>query len=119
MTDTAKPNMGGFQNADQYEQLMGRWSRRLAPSLIRFDGLNDGDRIRDLGCGTGRLSFALPAIARIGSAVGIDAVESYIAAARARNSDPRFTFDVGDARALPYPDASFDRAFSLLVLQFI
>jgi SAM-dependent methyltransferase len=26
---------------------------------------------------------------------------------------------VGDARALPYPDSSFDRAFSLLVLQFI
>jgi SAM-dependent methyltransferase len=37
----------------------------------------------------------------------------------ARNTDPRFTFDVGDARALPYPDASFDRVFSLLVLHFI
>jgi hypothetical protein len=28
-----------FQDADRYEQLMGRWSRRLAPSLIRFGGL--------------------------------------------------------------------------------
>jgi SAM-dependent methyltransferase len=109
----------GFQNADHYEQLMGRWSRRLAPSLIGFGGLDDGDRVLDLGCGTGNLSFALPALADIGSVVGIDPAESYVAAARARNSDPRFTFDVGDARALPYPDASFDRAFSLLVLQFI
>lgn len=109
----------GFQNADRYEQLMGRWSRRLAPSLIRFGGLNDGDRVLDMGCGTGSLSFALPALANVGSAVGIEPAESYVAAARARNIDPRFTFDVGDARALPYPDGSFDRAFSLLVLQFI
>ena len=111
--------ISGFQNADHYEHLMGRWSRRLAPSLIRFGGLNDGDRVLDLGCGTGSLSFALPALANVGSAVGIDLTHSYVEAARARNIDPRFSFDVGDARALPYPDASFDRAFSLLVLQFI
>lgn len=109
----------GFQNADRYEQLMGRWSRRLAPSLIRFGGLNDGDRVLDMGCGTGSLSFALPAIANIESAAGIDLTEPYVAAARTRNIDPRLTFDVGDALALPYPDSSFDRAFSLLVLQFI
>jgi len=72
-----------------------------------------------MGCGTGSLSFALPAIANIASAAGIDLTEPYVAAARARNIDPRLTFDVGDARRLPYPDSSFDRAFSLLVLQFI
>ena len=73
----------------------------------------------DMGCGTGSLSFALPAIANIASAVGIDLTEPYVAAARARNIDPRLIFDVGDARALPYPNSSFDRAFSLLVLRFI
>jgi len=109
----------GFQDADRYEHLMGRWSRRLAPLLIRFGGLNDGDRVLDMGCGTGSLSFALPALADVGAAVGIDLTEAYVAAARAQNRDPRFTFDVGDARALPYADASFDRAFSCLVLQFI
>lgn len=119
MNDTAKPGTSGFQDADRYEQLMGRWSRRLAPSLIRFGGLGEGDRVLDMGCGTGSLSFALPAIANIASAAGIDLTEPYVAAARARNIDPRLTFDVGDARALPYPDSSFDRAFSLLVLQFI
>jgi len=98
---------------------MGRWSSRLAPSLIRFGGLYDGDRVLDMGCGTGSLSFALPTIANIASSAGVDLAESFVAAARARNVDVRFTFDVGDARALPYPDSSFDRAFSLLVLQFI
>jgi SAM-dependent methyltransferase len=113
------PGTSGFQDADRYEQLMGRWSRRLAPSLIKLGGLSDGDRVLDMGCGTGSLIFALPDFANVASATGVDLTESYVAAARGRNTDPRFTFDVGDARALPYSDSSFDRAFSLLVLQFI
>jgi SAM-dependent methyltransferase len=113
------PAASGFQDADRYEQLMGRWSRRLAPSLIRFGGLSDGDHVLDMGCGTGSLIFALPEFADVASATGIDLTASYVAAARMRNTNPRFTFDVGDARALPYPDSSFDRAYSLLVLHFI
>lgn len=109
----------GFRDADRYEALMGRWSRRLAPLLIRFGGLHDGDRVLDVGCGTGSLIETLPRFANIASASGIDLTEPYITAARARTTDPRFTFDVGDARALPYPDVSFDRAFSMLALHFI
>jgi nicotinamidase-related amidase len=51
-----------FQNADAYEQVMGQWSRRLAPLLIRFSGLYDGDRVLDVGCGTGSLTFTVPGI---------------------------------------------------------
>ena len=54
-----------FQSADAYELLMGRWSRRLAPLLIRFGGLADGDRVLDVGCGTGSLAFTLPEIANV------------------------------------------------------
>lgn len=109
----------GFQDADAYEQLMGRWSRRLAPLLIGFGGLADGDRVLDAGCGTGSLTFALPTCANVAKVIGIDMTEPYIAAARARNTDPRITFDVGDACALPYGNGSFDRVFSSLVLHFI
>ena len=109
----------GFQDADRYEQLMGRWSRRLAPLLIEFGGLGDRDRVLDVGCGTGSLILALPDFANIASATGIDLTAPYVAAARARNTDRRFTFDVGDACALPYPNSSFDCAFSLLALHFI
>lgn len=48
--------LASFQNADAYEQIMGRWSRRLAPLLIRFGGLLDGDRVLDVGCETGSLA---------------------------------------------------------------
>ena len=39
MPETNTAAAASFQNADVYEQLMGRWSRRLAPLLIRFGGL--------------------------------------------------------------------------------
>src|SRR5580704_14412412 len=109
----------GFQNAEGYEKVMGRWSRRLAPLLIRFGGLSDGDRILDVGCGTGSLTFTVPEIANVAGVTGIDLTEPFVAFARARNTDPRIGFQSADARILPFEDNSFDRAFSMLVLQFI
>ncbi len=108
-----------FRNAAGYERLMGRWSRRLAPLLIGFAGLRDGDRVIDVGCGTGSLIFTLPQCADIMAAVGIDISEGYLEYARSRNRDGRLRFERADACALPFADRSFDRAFSLLVLQFI
>jgi SAM-dependent methyltransferase len=108
-----------FQNADAYDQFMGRWSRRLAPLLIGFGGLADGEWVLDVGCGTGSLTFVLPVFASLTGVTGIDATEPFITAARARNTDPRLAFDMGDARVLPYADGSFHRAYSSLVLQFI
>jgi len=109
----------GFQNAEGYEKVMGRWSRRLAPLLIRFGGLSDGDRVLVVGCGTGSLTFTLPEIANIATITGIDLTEGFVEFARAHNNDPRISFERGDARILPFEDNSFDRAFSMLVLQFI
>jgi ubiquinone/menaquinone biosynthesis C-methylase UbiE len=79
----------GFQNPEAYEKVMGRWSRRLAPLLIQFGGLADGDRVLDVGCGTGSLTFALPQIANIASGTGIDLTGAYVEFARSRNTDPR------------------------------
>ncbi len=114
---TARPSM--WQNAAAYEQIMGRWSRRLAPLLIGFGGIADGERVLDVGCGTGSLSYALPEAANVAAVTGIDQTESYLAYARGRSADPRFSFQHADARALPFGDGAFDRAFSMLVLQFI
>ena len=91
----------GFQDADAYDRLMGRWSRRLVPLLIGFGGLADGERIVDVGCGTGSLTFAFPTLAKVAAITGIDATEPFVVAVRARSTDPRITFDVGDVRALP------------------
>src|ERR1700694_4379362 len=107
------------RNADAYEQFMGRWSRRLARPFIAFAGLADGERILDVGCGTGSLTFALAKAANLAKIAAIDDSEIYLDAARAKNKDPRISFERADACALPFEDACFDRAMSLLVLHFI
>ena len=118
-TPTTPATTFNAQNAEAYEQMMGRWSQRLAPLLIRFGGLSDGDRVLDVGCGTGSLTFALPEIANVSAVSAIDQAEVYVNFARTRNTDRRITVDQADARSLPFANGLFDRAFSLLVLQFI
>ena len=97
---------------------MGRWSRRLAPLLIDFAGVRDGDRVLDVGSGTGSLALELAATRRV-EVVGIDPSAAFIEHARTRAAGQRVQFDVGDAQALPYEDASFDTCLALLVINHI
>src|SRR5262245_476909 len=106
-------------SGDGYEQLMGRWSRRLADPFRAFPGLARGERVWDVGCGTGSLPFLLAQRPELEAVCGIDYAAPYIEHATRRNTDPRVSFRVGDASALPFPDASFDRVLSLLVLHFV
>ncbi|MEF8734850.1 MAG: class I SAM-dependent methyltransferase [Candidatus Accumulibacter meliphilus] len=106
-------------DGDGYEVQMGRWSRRLAPLFIDFAGIAAAERVLDVGCGTGNLSFSIARNPAIGSVRGIDFSAAYVDHAKRRNRDARVDFEVGDACALPFPDASFDHTLSLLVLQFI
>jgi ubiquinone/menaquinone biosynthesis C-methylase UbiE len=105
--------------ADGYEQLMGRWSKRLAPLFIDFAGLADGERVLDVGCGTGSLTFALPQAADVSEISAIDFSPVFVEEAIRRNTDKRISIRQGDATALPFEDNSFDRALALLVLHFI
>jgi ubiquinone/menaquinone biosynthesis C-methylase UbiE len=107
------------QNAASYEQFMGRWSRTLSARFVEFAGIADGDAILDVGCGTGSLTGVLLESAGVKSVVGIDLADVYLEAARQAVRDPRATFKTGDATSLPFADKSFDRAFSMLVLQFV
>jgi SAM-dependent methyltransferase len=107
------------------------WAPVLAPSALAvLDLLEDtvvgGPRdLIDIGVGTGNL--ARPALVRWPTAriTGIDASGEMLDAARALVDDlgpeasQRFTGDVADAAALPYPEASFDAAMSSFVLQLV
>lgn len=102
-----------------YELQMGRWSRLLAPRFIAFSGVSGGTRVLDVGCGTGNLSFSLAQNPGIGAVAGIDFSPAYVAYAKRQHPDHRISFDVGDACALAFDNASFDHSLSMLVLQFI
>jgi SAM-dependent methyltransferase len=102
-----------------YEATMGRWSRRLAPVFIEFAGLGAGERVLDVGCGPGSLTFALAARDDLSAIEAIDFEKDFVAALRERNTDPRINVRQGDAKELPFEAARFDRALSQLVLQFV
>jgi SAM-dependent methyltransferase len=106
-------------DAQAYECLMGRWSARLAKELIAFAGIETGEQVLDVGCGTGSMALALASRPEPARIVGLDIAAPYIAYASARSTDPRLSFLTGDAVDLDLPVGSFDPCFSLLALNFM
>jgi SAM-dependent methyltransferase len=116
----------GFVASDgaAYELFMGRWTECLAEPFLNFAGIGSeiaaGGHLLDVGCGTGRLTFAAarraPQLAKL---VGVDLSESFLTYAKARSTDERISFESGDACRLTYPDGTFDRVISSLALDLI
>src|SRR5437667_1387 len=106
-----------YTNPAAYEYFMGRWSARLAPRFAAFAGIRSGERVLDVGCGTGNLSRALIDLAPNIDVIGIDPAASYVDWASRSLRSPRVRFQVGTAEALAFADAAFDAALALLVVQ--
>src|SRR5689334_15481485 len=97
-----------FADPAAYEAYVGRWSRRVAPGFLTWLDVPAHRRWLDVGCGTGALTEAVLAGCEPESVTGVDPSASFIADATARVTDPRATFRVGDARALPLADGTVD-----------
>jgi len=108
-----------WQTGDAYEAYIGRWSRRIAPIFVRQLDAPASRRWLDVGCGTGALTSAVLAAGDPAEVVGVDPSEGFLTTARASVTDPRASFEVADARELPFPDDSFDVVVSGLVLNFV
>jgi SAM-dependent methyltransferase len=102
-----------------YEHFMGRWSRLLAPPFMAFAGVKNGDRVLDVGTGTGSLAAAVESSMPASEIVGVDPSEGFIAYAQKHAASDRTHFEVGDAQALKFKDAAFDNTLALLVMNFI
>ncbi|MBI5330445.1 MAG: class I SAM-dependent methyltransferase [Betaproteobacteria bacterium] len=95
----------------------GRWIGATELRLLqRLAGLLPHETLLDVGCGTGWFTrrFAL----RNGWLVtGLDQDPSRLAYARAHGRNERYL--EGNARALPFADAAFDRVVSMTALCFV
>ena len=104
--------------ADVYEEffvpaLFGQWPGVVLDAA----GLADGDRVMDVGCGTGVLArAAVGRVGRSGRVVGVDPNAGMLDVAR--RLSPEVTWVTGVAEQLPFPAASFDRVVSQFALMF-
>src|SRR3974390_861079 len=108
-----------FAASAGYERFMGRWSRLLAPIYVSFAGVKNGDRVLDVGTGTGSVGAGVEAAMPASEIVGVDPSESFIAYAQKNAKSTRTRFEVGDAQALKLNEASFDNTLALLVMNFV
>ena len=107
-----------WERGSPYERYVGRWSRRIAPMFLDWLAVPAGGKWVDVGCGTGALCAAVLERCAPAAVAGVEPSEGFLATAR-QNLGTRAEFLVGNAAAIPLPDASRDVVVSGLVLNFV
>jgi SAM-dependent methyltransferase len=102
-------------DGESYDDFMGRYSVLLAPLFADFAGVRDGDRVLDVGAGTGALTGEL--IARGAEVVAAEPSPEFTRALGVRF--PQVEVHQAAAEALPLADDSFDLAVAQLVVAFM
>ena len=99
-----------------------RWRTAANSAAYLLPHLHPGLQLLDVGCGPGTITIDLAARVAPGDVIGIDAAGSPLEAARvdaAAADVGNVTFQVADAMALPFEDASFDVVHAHQVLQHV
>ena len=109
------------QAAEAYENVGVGFFAPIAAELVRAAAPRPGERVLDVGCGTGEVLFRVaPAVGHTGHVTGIDLAPAMVARSRATSTGlHNVTVETGDAQAPAYPDGSFDLITSGLVLFFL
>jgi demethylmenaquinone methyltransferase/2-methoxy-6-polyprenyl-1,4-benzoquinol methylase/phosphoethanolamine N-methyltransferase len=95
--------------------------RKLRRKLVVLAAPQPGEKVLDVGCGTGALTFALKPRVRGGEVYGIDASPEMIEVAKekAAMAKTEIDFQVALIEAIPFPDATFDLVTSSLMLHHL
>ena len=100
-----------------YATPRGHWIGETEYALAaRGLAAQPGERLLDIGCGTGWFTRRAAADGLV--ATGLDPNAAWLGYARAQSS-PALRWVAGDARALPFADSSFDHVLSIAALCFI
>jgi len=94
---------------------------RYKTRLIEQANIQAGQHVLDLGCGTGTLAIMAKQTQPGAEVVGLDADPDMLKVAKYKSSqlNAPVKFDVGFTNKLPYPDASFDRVLSSIMIHHL
>jgi len=87
--------------------------------LIRQAGIAPAMQVLDLGCGTGTLTLMLKRAHPDAVITGLDGDSQVLDIARQKSHGMNIQWDEGLASALPYPDSTFDRVVTSLVIHHL
>lgn len=96
---------GWSQRAGSYDRTKASFTNYGIAPLLDAADIDAGQHVLDVCCGTGLVTKA--ALQRGADVVGLDISEPMVEIAGAKRLDA--SFRTGDAEALPFPDATFDR----------
>jgi SAM-dependent methyltransferase len=109
-----------FDDGAAYEQLMGRWSRRVGERFVDWIDVPPGAQWLDVGCGNGAFTELVVQRCAPSQVVAFDPSPGQLAYARTRLPEGSpVDWAQGDAMQLPVADASADVAVMALVLFFV
>ena len=93
--------------------IFGAWAGPVADAA----GIRAGDKVLEVGCGTGVLAReALTRVGQDGRVVGLDLNEGMLAVAA--RTEPQVEWRQGNATSLPFDDMSFDAVVSQFALMY-
>lgn len=109
--------------SDRYEREIDRRFAPVVEGLLARAALRVGERVLDLGTGTGSVALrAAPAVAPGGHVVGVDISPEMLAVAERRAGAAGVTgvsFREGRAEAIPGDDGAFDAVLASLSLMYV
>ena len=104
-------------SADHYRRFMGRFSGPLATGFADWVAVAPGQRVLDVGCGSGALTAVLVDRVGVAHVAAADPSASFVESVRAQF--PAMDVRRCGAEDLPFPDGSFDVVLAQLVVHFM
>jgi SAM-dependent methyltransferase len=104
-------------HADHFERALERYDENFYAAAT----INRGDRVLDIGCGTGKTARDAARLAVDGSVLGVDLSSAMLAVARQRAIDEGLAnvrFEQADAQIHPFEPDAFDVAIGRTAVSF-